>query len=111
MCVHLTKKERMMASLPFFIQQMWNTDEEVHFSYFRMCAAWFNDLLKRVLPYVKCAKTHRSPISTTERLALTLRVLVCGATQQSVAETFKIGSCTARKMVAEMYEAIWIALR
>ncbi|KAL1260094.1 hypothetical protein QQF64_007921 [Cirrhinus molitorella] len=76
-----------------------------------MCTTWFDDLLKRVSPYVKHAKTHRTPISTMERLALTLRVLACGATQQSVAETFKIGPSTARKIVAEMCKTIWMALK
>ncbi|KAL1282336.1 hypothetical protein QQF64_001139 [Cirrhinus molitorella] len=76
-----------------------------------MCTTRFDDLLKRVSPYVKHAKTHRTPISTMERLALTLRVLACGATQQSVAETFKIGPSTARKILAEMCKTIWMALK
>lgn len=107
----LNENRKKDGEFALFIQQMRSTDEEVHFLYFRMCAAWFDDLLKRVSPYVKHAQTHRIPISTTERLALTLRLLACGATQKSVAETFKIGLCTAPKIVVEMCEAIWVALK
>ncbi|XP_051569832.1 uncharacterized protein LOC127450100 [Myxocyprinus asiaticus] len=107
----LNKTRRQDGEFALFVHHMRNTDEEMHFSYFRMCAARFDDLLKRVSPFIKHANTHRTPISTAERLALTLRVLACGATQQSVAETFKMGPSTARRIVTEMCEAIWVALK
>lgn len=67
------------------LQESSDVDTHSHFSYFRMNAFRFDDLVRRVAPYIEHAPTHLIPISAAERLALTLRILASGDSQRSKA--------------------------
>ena len=92
------------------VQQMRGIDEEMHFKYFRMSSARFDDLAHRIMPHVKHASTHLSPVSVKERLAVTLRILSSGASQQTVASSYRLGSTTVSLILLEVCVAIWLAL-
>uniref|UniRef100_A0A8C6NMJ9 DDE Tnp4 domain-containing protein n=1 Tax=Nothobranchius furzeri TaxID=105023 RepID=A0A8C6NMJ9_NOTFU len=75
-----------------------------------MPANRFDDLLHRIRPHINHAVTHNSPVKLEERLAVTLRVLASGNSQQSVAQSYRLGSTTVSLIVTEVCEALWSAL-
>ncbi|CAM4735700.1 unnamed protein product [Leuciscus chuanchicus] len=93
------------------VKEMRAMDEQMHFGYFRMSAQRFDDLLHRIRPYMDHKRTHTSPVSLQERLAVTLRILASGNAQKCVASSYKLGSTTVSVVVSEVCQAIWTALK
>ena len=48
-------------------------NDDMHFEYFRMTKESFDEILAAIRPLIQHAGTHRSPVSTEERLAITIR--------------------------------------
>ena len=77
--------------------------------YFRMSPDRFNHLLSLVEPLIRKSDTRfRKSISAGERLALTLRFLANGNSQQTLSYSFRV---TVSKIVSETYEVIYSALK
>ena len=77
----------------------------------RMIPNRFEHLLSLVAPFIQKRTTRfREPISPPQRLALTLRYLVTGESQQSLSFSYRIGKATISKIVSETSIAIYKAL-
>ncbi|XP_035012375.1 putative nuclease HARBI1 [Hippoglossus stenolepis] len=100
----------VLGEFSVLVKPMRTLDEGRHFSYFGMSAQRFDDLLRRVEPFVRHERTHSSPVDLPERLAVTLRLLASGNSQRSVADSYKLGVSTVSRIVSEMCSAIWQAL-
>ena len=80
--------------------------------YMRMSPNRFEHLLKLVSPLINKKTTRfREPISPPQRLALTLRFLATGESQQSLSFSYRIGKATVSKIVSETSLAIYNALK
>ena len=111
-CVRPLNRTRQEDGLyTTLVVRMRSMDEEKHFSILRMSASRFDDLLRRVEPFIQHAPTHSMPISPAERLATTLCILAHGASHNLVSAAFKMGTSTACSIVTEVCKAIWLALK
>ena len=71
----------------------------------------FDFLLSKVGPLInKQATRLRQPISTAERLSLTIRYLASGDSQQSMSFSYRMGKATVSNIIQETCQAIWDAL-
>ena len=80
------------------VADMRNMDEQQHIQYFRMDSGKFDTVLKYVEKDIWHKPNHRFPISPTNRLAVTLRILATGDTYQTVAASYRMGSSTVAEI-------------
>ena len=72
----------------------------------------FDNLLTMVQPIIGKTDTRlRKSIPAAERLALTLRFLATGDSQQSLSFSFRIGKATVSKIISETCGAIYKVLQ
>lgn len=81
------------------------------FRYMRMSPESFDCLLSKVGPLIRKQVTKfRQPISPSERLALTIRYLASGDSQQSMSFSYRISKTCVSNIIQETCQAIWDAL-
>ncbi|KAK0153028.1 Protein ALP1-like [Merluccius polli] len=60
---------------------------------------------------IQHAASHRAPVSDAERLAVTLRFLAAGISQQALAASYKLGTATVCVIIKEVCQALWSCLK
>ena len=71
----------------------------------------FNVLLRHEEPHISKENTRsRESVPASTRLAVTLRYLASGESQQSLSWSFRVGRTTVSKIVRGTCEAIWKVL-
>ena len=86
-------------------------DHDYFVSCFRMSPSTFEELLSFVAPIIaKESTVMRDPIGPSERLALTLRYLVTGDAQRTIAASYRISPTTITRVLSETCDALWDSL-
>ena len=76
-----------------------------------MSPSTFEELLSFVAPIIaKESTVMRDPIGPSERLALTLRYLVTGDAQRTIAASYRISPTTITRVLSETCDALWDSL-
>ena len=71
----------------------------------------FDVLLRHVEPHISKGNTRfRESVPDSTRLAVTLKYLASGESQQSLPWSFRLGRTTVSQIVRETCEAIWKVL-
>ena len=72
----------------------------------------FEELLSFVCPIIaKQSTAMHDPISSSERLSVTLRYLVTGDAQCTVAASYRIRPSVVSRIITETCDAIWTSLK
>lgn len=106
----IIKRRKELGEYHRLIQEMRLNDHESFFQYFRMTPRRFDLLLGIVGARLIKNSLNREPIAPAERLAVTLRFLATGDSQQSIAFSFRLGHSTVTKIIEETSEALWSSL-
>lgn len=85
-------------------------DHEYFFKYFRMSPTRYEELLRLVAPRIIKSNERRTPIGPSERLCVTLKYLVTGDAQCTIAASFRISPTAVGRIIKETSEALWDAL-
>ncbi|KAL3225456.1 hypothetical protein MRX96_025793 [Rhipicephalus microplus] len=93
------------------MEKMKNGDESLFYTFYRMSPATFDvlhSLVKEKLTKDQCPS--REPISSGERLALTLRYLSSGMLVRDAAMAFRVGIETAQRIIHKTCTVLWEVL-
>ena len=87
-------------------------DSECFFRYLRMSPTTFEKLLSWVAPRITKKDTKmRESISAQERLCVTLRYLVTGDAQITIATNYRMSPSVVGRIILETSNAIWSVLK
>ena len=87
-------------------------DHEYFFKCFRMSPSTFEELLSFIAPFIiKQNTVMRDPIGPGERLAATLRFLVTGDAQCTIAASYRISPTSIGRIITETCSALWDSLK
>ena len=93
------------------VQDLRLFDHFYFFQCFRMSPATYEKLLSWVGPRIQRKSTRmRDPIGASERLTLTLRYLVSGDAQVSIAASYRISPSVVGRAIKETCKVIWDTL-
>ena len=83
-------------------------DHEYFFRCFRMSPSTFEELLSLVGPKISKENTvMRDSVGPGERLAVTLRYLVTGDAQCTIAASYRMSPSTIGRIITETCSALW----
>jgi len=91
-------------SVETLVKEMHENDHEP--SHFRMTPERFDHILSLLGPMLSKKYLHREPISSDERLTVTLRLLVTGDSLQMVSFSYRLGHTTVSRIIPEVYDAL-----
>nr|XP_054928897.1 uncharacterized protein LOC129385793 [Dermacentor andersoni] len=92
------------------VKLMKNGDDSLFFKFYRMSPETFDALHDMVRDRLTKEWVCREPISSGERLALTLRYLSSGMLVRDAAMAFRVGLETARKAIHLTCNVLWEVL-
>ena len=93
------------------IQEMKLVDGMLFFQQFRMTPGKYESLLRLVGHTIRKSSVRRDAISPGERLAVTLRYLVTGDGQSTIAASYRSSITSVHRIVKETSDAIWDELQ
>ena len=72
-----------------------------------MTPSKLEELLSYVAPVILKSSMKREAISPSERMCVTLRYLVTGDAQSTIADSYRMGKTTVSRIVKETSDVLW----
>ena len=85
-------------------------DQQYFFPQLRMTPEKFEELLKLVTPRIIKSSLTREPIRPSERLCVTLRYLVTGDAQTTIAASYRMSKTSVSRIIQGTTDAPWDVL-
>ena len=85
-------------------------DKEHFFLHFRKGPEKFEEVLSYIAPKITKSSVRREPIGPSERLCVTLRYLVTGDVQTTMAASYRISRSSVSRIVKETSDTLWSGL-
>ncbi|XP_057310637.1 uncharacterized protein LOC130648602 [Hydractinia symbiolongicarpus] len=105
------QERKQKGEFHLLIQDLKLYDHQLFFQYFRMSPSDLEKLLSWVAPLVVKKETRmRESIKPSERLCVTMRYLVTGDAQVTIASNFRMSPTVVGRIIPETCRAIWDAL-
>jgi len=92
------------------VREMKIFDKEYFFQHFRMGPEKFEEILSYVAPKITKCSVRREPIGPSERLCVTLRYLVTGDAQTTIAASYRMSRSSVSRIIKETSDALWSGL-
>lgn len=92
------------------VREMKIFDKEYFFQHFRMGPDKFEQVLGYIAPKITKCSLRREPIGPSERLCVTLRYLVTGDAQSTIAASYRMSKSSVSRIVKETADALWNGL-
>ena len=108
---HLYRGRAEKGEYSSLLQEMKLVDGMLFFQQFRMTPGKYESLLRLVGPRIRKSSVKRDAISPGERLAVTLRYLVTGDGQSTIAASYRLSKTSVHRIVKETSDAIWDELQ
>ena len=104
----LYQERKQKGDFHLLIQDLKLYDHQIFFQYFRMSPTELETLLTWVAPLIIKKETKmRESIQPSERLCVTMRFLVTGDSQITIASNFRISPSVIGRIINETCGAIW----
>ena len=107
--IYEERKEK--GEFHLLIQEMKLFDHQYFYQQFRMSPPKFEELLNLVAPRIAKCSLQREPIGPSERLCCTLRYLVTGDAQSTIAASYRISKASVCRIVKETTDVLWDVLK
>lgn len=92
------------------VREMKIFHKEFFFQHFRMGPEKFEEILSYVAHKITKCSIRREPIGPSERLCVTLRYLVTGDAQTTIAASYRMSKSSVSRIVRETSDALWSGL-
>ena len=89
------------------VREMKIFDKEYFFQHFRMGPEKFEEILSYVAPKITQCSVRREPIGPSERLCVTLRYLLTGDAQTTIAASYRMSRSSVSRIIKETSDALW----
>lgn len=103
-------ERKLKGEFHCLIQDLKLFDHEFFFTQFRMLPSKFEELLSWVAPKITKSTIKRDPIGPEERLCVTLRYIVTGDAQVTIAASYRISQASIGRIIKETTAVIWDVL-
>ena len=104
------KERKEKGEFHLLIKDMKLFDHQYFFQHFRMTPSRFEELLGYIAPSLLKDAQKREPIGAAERLCVTLRFLVTGDAQTTIAASYRMSNTSVGRIIKETCNALWTVL-
>ena len=106
----LYRERKEKGEYHLLIREMKSYDHMMFYQQFRMTPEQYENLFRLVAPKILKSSQKREAIEPGERLSVTLRYLVTGDAQTTIAASYRMSKTSVSRIIKETTNVIWDVL-